>query len=79
MRRAQVPADMLPLPRPEGEVLRPLMGSGDQMPAAGLGTCCRATAYHDDSVYTLRPKPSTFTTLLPYTLNPQPSTLNPKP
>ena len=49
-RIAQVPADMLPLPRPEGEVFRPLMGSGDQMPAAGLGTCCRATAYHDDSV-----------------------------
>ncbi|KAJ1469436.1 NADP-dependent oxidoreductase domain-containing protein [Baffinella frigidus] len=46
-----VPADMRPLPRPEGEVFRPLIGSGDEMPAAGLGTCCRATAYHDDSVY----------------------------
>ncbi|KAJ1496318.1 NADP-dependent oxidoreductase domain-containing protein [Baffinella frigidus] len=46
-----VPADMRPLPRPEGEVFRPLLGSGDEMPAAGLGMCCRATAYHEKSVY----------------------------
>lgn len=44
-----VPKEMRPLPRPEGELFLTLPG-GEQMPANGLGTCCRATAYHDESV-----------------------------
>jgi diketogulonate reductase-like aldo/keto reductase len=44
-----VPRDMQPAPRPEGEMFLTLP-DGAQMPASGIGTCCRATAYHDESV-----------------------------
>jgi len=44
-----VPANMKPLPRPDNEMLIPLP-SGLKMPATGIGMCCRATAYHDESV-----------------------------
>ena len=45
-----VPADMLPLPRPAKESFVTLAGTGDPMPANGLGMCCRASAYDDESV-----------------------------
>lgn len=45
-----VPLDLLPQPRPEGEIFATLAGSGDQMPMNGLGMCCRPTAYDDVSV-----------------------------
>eukprot|EP00536_Pseudo-nitzschia_multiseries_P012972 jgi/Psemu1/320374/estExt_fgenesh1_pm.C_5270002 len=45
-----VPADLLPQPRPEGELFATLAGSGDLMPRNGLGMCCRPTAYDDVSV-----------------------------
>ena len=45
-----VPAEMTPLPRPAGESFVTLPGTGDQMPANGLGMCCRASAYDDESV-----------------------------
>lgn len=40
-----VPADMTPLSRPENELFATLEGSGDSMPLAGIGMCCRETAY----------------------------------
>ena len=46
-----VPATMTPMKRPAGEVMRTLAGTGDQMPANGLGMCCRASAYDYESVY----------------------------
>lgn len=45
----EVPADFKPLPRPTNEMFFPLPG-GAQMPASGLGLCCRPTAYHHESV-----------------------------
>jgi diketogulonate reductase-like aldo/keto reductase len=45
-----VPDDMMPLPRPTNEQFITLSGTGDQMPANGLGMCCRASAYDDESV-----------------------------
>lgn len=45
----EVPADFKPLPRPANEMFFPLPG-GAQMPASGLGLCCRPTAYHQESV-----------------------------
>eukprot|EP00929_Paragymnodinium_shiwhaense_P032062 TRINITY_DN17843_c0_g1_i1.p1 TRINITY_DN17843_c0_g1~~TRINITY_DN17843_c0_g1_i1.p1 ORF type:complete len:390 (+),score=95.04 TRINITY_DN17843_c0_g1_i1:52-1170(+) len=45
-----VPDDMKPKPRPGGEFSLELPGGG-QMPANGIGMCCRPTAYDDDSVY----------------------------
>jgi len=45
-----VPADMTAKPRPEGELFATLEGSGDLMPLAGIGMCCRPTAYDDVSV-----------------------------
>jgi diketogulonate reductase-like aldo/keto reductase len=44
-----VPADVKPSPRPKHELFLP-MPSGAQMPANGLGMCCRATAYDQPSV-----------------------------
>lgn len=44
-----VPDDLKPKPRPAGEMFLTLPG-GDSMPANGLGTCCRASAYDDESV-----------------------------
>eukprot|EP00316_Scyphosphaera_apsteinii_P024202 CAMPEP_0119320004 /NCGR_PEP_ID=MMETSP1333-20130426/51134_1 /TAXON_ID=418940 /ORGANISM="Scyphosphaera apsteinii, Strain RCC1455" /LENGTH=321 /DNA_ID=CAMNT_0007326591 /DNA_START=253 /DNA_END=1218 /DNA_ORIENTATION=+ len=41
---------MKPLPRPAKERFITLPGTGDQMPANGLGMCCRASAYDDESV-----------------------------
>ena len=40
-----VPEDLTPQPRPEGELFATLEGSGDSMPLAGIGMCCRPTAY----------------------------------
>mmetsp|Transcript_29746 Transcript_29746/g.63709 ORF Transcript_29746/g.63709 Transcript_29746/m.63709 type:complete len:389 (+) Transcript_29746:245-1411(+) len=45
-----VPAKMIPVPRPEGELSIVLEGSGDLMPQAGIGMCCRPTAYDQVSV-----------------------------
>jgi len=45
-----VPDDMKPLPRPAKEQFLTLAGTGDQMPANGLGMCCRASAYDEESV-----------------------------
>mmetsp|Transcript_29471 Transcript_29471/g.69305 ORF Transcript_29471/g.69305 Transcript_29471/m.69305 type:complete len:396 (+) Transcript_29471:326-1513(+) len=45
-----VSSDLLPQPRPEGELFATLAGSGDLMPRNGLGMCCRPTAYDDVSV-----------------------------
>lgn len=45
-----VPADMEPLPRPAKEKFAVLPGTGDKMPLNGLGMCCRASAYDDESV-----------------------------
>lgn len=45
-----VPVDLQPKPRPEGELFATLEGSGDTMPLAGIGMCCRPTAYDDVSV-----------------------------
>lgn len=42
-----VPADLTPQPRPENELFATLAGSGDSMPLAGIGMCCRPTAYDD--------------------------------
>lgn len=44
-----VPPEMKPAPRPEGEMFLTLP-DGSKMPASGIGTCCRATAYHAESV-----------------------------
>lgn len=41
-----VPDDMMPLPRPKNELFLELPG-GYQMPQAGLGMCCRPSAYDD--------------------------------
>lgn len=41
-----VPDDLLPAPRPENEILVELVG-GHNMPAMGIGMCCRPTAYDD--------------------------------
>ena len=41
-----VPDDMVPLPRPNNELFLDLPG-GYRMPQAGLGMCCRASAYDD--------------------------------
>eukprot|EP00944_MAST-04C_sp_MAST-4C-sp1_P013947 g13947.t1 len=46
----EVPADMLPLPRPTNEKFYNLP-EGYQMPASGLGMCCRPSAYDDETVY----------------------------
>jgi len=40
-----VPEDLTPLPRPEHELFGTLAGSGDKMPLAGIGMCCRPSAY----------------------------------
>lgn len=45
-----VPAELSPKPRPEGEILLELPG-GFKMPANGLGTCCRPSAYDEETVY----------------------------
>jgi len=45
-----VPFDMTPRPRPSNELFATLVGTGDAMPMAGLGMCCRPTAYDDVSV-----------------------------
>eukprot|EP00928_Gymnodinium_smaydae_P066297 TRINITY_DN49333_c0_g1_i1.p1 TRINITY_DN49333_c0_g1~~TRINITY_DN49333_c0_g1_i1.p1 ORF type:complete len:396 (-),score=70.72 TRINITY_DN49333_c0_g1_i1:203-1342(-) len=45
-----VPDDLAPMPRPKGEILLQLP-DGDQMPANGIGMCCRPTAYDPTSVY----------------------------
>ena len=45
-----VPADMMPKPRPKHELFLKLPGTGDQMPANGLGMCCRSSAYVEESV-----------------------------
>ena len=42
-----VPEDMVPMSRPEKELFATLNGSGDSMPMAGIGMCCRPTAYDD--------------------------------
>ena len=44
-----VPADATPAARPVAEIFRGLP-SGAQMPANGLGLCCRASAYDTESV-----------------------------
>jgi diketogulonate reductase-like aldo/keto reductase len=44
-----VPKDAKAGPRPEGEIMLPMLG-GDRMPALGLGLCCRPTAYDTTSV-----------------------------
>ena len=43
-----VPDDLKPSPRPGGEMFLSLPGG--KMPANGLGLCCRASAYDDESV-----------------------------
>lgn len=45
-----VPDDLTPQPRPQGEMMFELPG-GDKMPAAGLGMCCRPSAYDPVSVH----------------------------
>ena len=40
-----IPADLKPAPRSSEEVTFSLLGTGDPMPAVGLGMCCRPTAY----------------------------------
>jgi len=45
-----VPDDMVPQARPEGETMLELP-FGERMPQAGLGMCCRASAYDDELVY----------------------------
>ena len=45
-----VPFGSKPAARPADEVTRALLGSGDEMPAVGLGLCCRPTAYDAFSV-----------------------------
>jgi diketogulonate reductase-like aldo/keto reductase len=45
----EVPADLKAVARPANEMFFKLAG-GDQMPASGLGLCCRPTAYHQESV-----------------------------
>ena len=44
-----VPDDAAPAPRPENELFV-VLPSGAQMPANGLGMCCRASAYDYESV-----------------------------
>eukprot|EP00457_Paulinella_chromatophora_P007431 gb/GEZN01007454.1/.p1 GENE.gb/GEZN01007454.1/~~gb/GEZN01007454.1/.p1 ORF type:complete len:388 (-),score=36.45 gb/GEZN01007454.1/:371-1375(-) len=44
-----VPPDLKPSPRPAGEIFFTLP-SGAQMPASGIGMCCRGTAYDAESV-----------------------------
>lgn len=46
----EVPQAMQPGPRPANEVMFTLP-SGNDMPASGIGMCCRGTAYHSASVY----------------------------
>jgi diketogulonate reductase-like aldo/keto reductase len=45
-----VPSSMEPQPRPEDELFFDLPGSGDAMPMAGIGMCCRPSAYDDVAV-----------------------------
>eukprot|EP00927_Polykrikos_kofoidii_P062110 TRINITY_DN56930_c0_g1_i1.p1 TRINITY_DN56930_c0_g1~~TRINITY_DN56930_c0_g1_i1.p1 ORF type:complete len:378 (-),score=47.21 TRINITY_DN56930_c0_g1_i1:40-1173(-) len=45
----QVPVDLVPMPRPVGEIFFDLPG-GAKMPGNGLGMCCRPTAYDTVSV-----------------------------
>jgi len=45
-----VPDDLVPQPRPEGELFLELPG-GYQLPQNGIGMCCRVTAYDDVLVY----------------------------
>lgn len=45
-----VPSDLTPQPRPTNEILKTLAGTGDRMPANGLGLCCRPSAYDDETV-----------------------------
>lgn len=45
-----VPDDLLPMPRPKGEIIFDLPG-GDKMPANGIGMCCRPSAYDPVSVH----------------------------
>ena len=40
-----VPAGLKPAARPSEEATLSLLGTGDRMPAIGLGMCCRPTAY----------------------------------
>ena len=47
---AAVPSEMLPAARHSGETKLKLK-SGAEMPAIGLGMCCRPTAYSPESVY----------------------------
>jgi len=46
---AEVPKDLKPVARPANEMFFKLPG-GAQMPASGLGLCCRPTALHQESV-----------------------------
>lgn len=46
----EVPADLQPISRPNGEITFKLP-SGAEMPGSGIGMCCRGTAYHSASVY----------------------------
>lgn len=45
-----VPTDMIPQARPPQELTISLAGTGDKMPQAGIGMCCRPTAYDHVSV-----------------------------
>jgi len=45
----EVPADLVPAPRPTGEIFLQLPGGG-KMPANGIGMCCRPTAYDPETV-----------------------------
>jgi len=44
-----VPDNLLPMPRPPGEIFFDLPG-GDRMPGNGIGMCCRPSAYDPESV-----------------------------
>ena len=44
-----IPDDLTSQPRPRGEMFLTLPGGG-QMPANGLGMCCRPSAYDDETV-----------------------------
>lgn len=45
-----VPDDLIASPRPKNEMFLNLPGGGGKMPAQGLGMCCRASAYDEETV-----------------------------
>lgn len=45
-----VPANLKPQARPKNEMFVELPGTGDKMPANGLGTCCRPSAYDHETM-----------------------------